>query len=123
MDVHHGSLVRARDLSRDKFVYVVNYLDVLRELWLEGDVMKRSGRTRPYYYGNLSMIPDQRRYRSIAALLFKGVGPETAFRILGRMHVDQDDFCMDLLKAKIHFFRARDFGTRQYWDDKNSGRY
>ena len=55
--------------------------------------------------------------QAMAALQVRGVGPETAFRILGRMHVDKDDFYTDLLKAKIQFFR-----TRQYWDDKNSRR-
>jgi len=41
------------------------------------------------------------------------VGSETAFRILGKMHVDEKEFYMDLLKAKIRFLR-----TRQYWDEK-----
>jgi len=55
--------------------------------------------------------------QAIAALQVRGVGPETAFRILGKMHVNEDDFYMDLLKAKIQFLR-----TRQYWDDKNPWR-
>ncbi|MCW4026459.1 MAG: DEAD/DEAH box helicase, partial [Candidatus Bathyarchaeota archaeon] len=63
-----------RNLSRDKFVDVVNYLDVLRELWLEGDVLKRSRRTRPYYYGNLSMIPDERRYPVIDIISDRKIG-------------------------------------------------
>jgi hypothetical protein len=40
------------------------------------------------------------------------VGPETAFRILGKMHPDDDDFYMELLKAKIQYLR-----TRPFWDD------
>jgi ATP-dependent Lhr-like helicase len=51
--------------------------------------------------------------KAIVALQVKGVGPETAFRILGRMHFDEDEFYLDLLKAKIQFLR-----TRQYWDEK-----
>ena len=52
--------------------------------------------------------------QAIIALQVNGVGPETASRILGKMHVNEDDFYIDLLKAKIQFLR-----TRQYWDDKN----
>ena len=50
--------------------------------------------------------------KAVVALQVKGVGPETAFRILGRMHVDEKEFYLDLLKAKIRFLR-----TRQYWDE------
>jgi len=51
--------------------------------------------------------------RAIIALQVRGVGPETAFRILGKMHFDEKEFYLDLLKAKIRFLK-----TRQYWDDQ-----
>jgi ATP-dependent Lhr-like helicase len=51
--------------------------------------------------------------QAICALQVKGVGPETASRILGKMHPKEDDFYMDLLKAKIQYLR-----TREFWDDK-----
>ena len=51
--------------------------------------------------------------KAIRALEVKGVGPETASRILGKMHAKEEDFFMDLLKAKIQYLR-----TREYWDDK-----
>jgi ATP-dependent Lhr-like helicase len=51
--------------------------------------------------------------KAITALEVKGVGPETAFRILGKMHQKEDEFYMDLLKAKIQYLR-----TREYWDGK-----
>ncbi|MDI6847191.1 MAG: hypothetical protein QMD23_03560, partial [Candidatus Bathyarchaeia archaeon] len=51
--------------------------------------------------------------KAIIALEVKGVGPETAFRILGKMHQKEDDFYMDLLKAKIQYLR-----TREYWENK-----
>ena len=51
--------------------------------------------------------------KSIIALEVKGVGPETAFRILGKMHQKEDEFYMDLLKAKIQYLR-----TREYWKNK-----
>ena len=49
--------------------------------------------------------------QAIIALQVKGVGPETASRILGKMHPDEEQFYMDLLKAKIQYLR-----TREFWD-------
>jgi ATP-dependent Lhr-like helicase len=48
--------------------------------------------------------------RAVIALSAFGVGPETAARILGRMHKSEDDFFYDLLAAQKTFIR-----TRQYW--------
>ncbi len=49
---------------------------------------------------------------AIGALEVKGVGPETASRILGKMHPSEDEFYLDLIKAKIQFLR-----TREFWND------
>jgi ATP-dependent helicase Lhr and Lhr-like helicase len=49
--------------------------------------------------------------QAVRALQVKGVGPETASRILGKMHPDEDSFYMDLLKAKVQYLR-----TREFWD-------
>ncbi|MEM2129575.1 MAG: DEAD/DEAH box helicase, partial [Candidatus Bathyarchaeia archaeon] len=51
-----------RNLSKTSFLEVVKYLYTLRELWMEGDILGKTERTRRYYYENLSMIPDERRY-------------------------------------------------------------
>jgi ATP-dependent Lhr-like helicase len=51
--------------------------------------------------------------QALRALQVKGVGAETASRILGKMHPKEDEFYMDLLKAKIQYLR-----TREFWDDK-----
>lgn len=56
--------------------------------------------------------------KAIAALEVKGVGPETASRILGKMHPKDEEFYMDLLKAKIQYLR-----TREYWGDKEKPRF
>jgi hypothetical protein len=45
------------------------------------------------------------------ALQIKGAGPETASRILDKLHSEETQFYMELLKAKIQFLR-----TREYWD-------
>ncbi len=50
--------------------------------------------------------------RAIIALLVHGVGPITAYRILSKMHRDEEEFYKDLLKAKIQYLR-----TRPYWED------
>lgn len=55
--------------------------------------------------------------QAVRALEVKGVGPETASRILGKMHPKEDDFYMDLLKAKIQYLR-----TREFWEDKERHR-
>ncbi|MDH7563848.1 MAG: hypothetical protein QHH24_03055, partial [Candidatus Bathyarchaeota archaeon] len=52
--------------------------------------------------------------KAITALEVKGVGPETASRILGKMHSNEDEFYMDLLKAKIQYLR-----TREFWESKD----
>jgi len=49
--------------------------------------------------------------KALIAFQVKGVGPETAFRILSKMHPKEDDFYMDLLQAKIQYLR-----TKPYWD-------
>jgi ATP-dependent Lhr-like helicase len=53
--------------------------------------------------------------KAIIALKVKGVGPETAFRILGKMHPSEEEFYMDLLKAKIQYLR-----TREFWEERKN---
>jgi len=43
-----------------------------------------------------------------------GVGPITAYRILSKMHRDEEEFYEDLLKAKIQYLR-----TRPYWEERD----
>jgi len=63
-----------RDLTREKFLEVAQYLHRLREVWLEGNTLKRSRRTREYYHQNLSMIPDERRYPIVDVLSDRTIG-------------------------------------------------
>ena len=55
--------------------------------------------------------------QAVRALQVKGIGAETASRILGKMHPKEDEFYMDLLKAKIQYLR-----TREFCDDKDKQR-
>jgi ATP-dependent Lhr-like helicase len=63
-----------RSLTREKFLEVAQYLHKLREVWLEGDSLRRSRRTREYYHQNLSMIPDERRYPVVDVLSDRTMG-------------------------------------------------
>jgi ATP-dependent Lhr-like helicase len=47
--------------------------------------------------------------RAIVALMVHGVGPQTAARILAKMHTHEDEFYRDLLEAKIRYIATRPF--------------
>jgi ATP-dependent Lhr-like helicase len=49
--------------------------------------------------------------RAVIAQCVYGIGPQTASRILARMHDDERSFYKDLLEAKLKFIT-----TRQFWD-------
>ncbi|MFQ5907947.1 MAG: DEAD/DEAH box helicase [Thermoplasmata archaeon] len=49
--------------------------------------------------------------RAVVALSVYGIGPQTASRILAKMHDEDEEFYQDLLDAKLHFIT-----THQYWD-------
>ncbi len=56
--------------------------------------------------------------RGVIALQVHGVGPQTASRILAKMHYDDEAFYRDLLEAKVRYVQ-----TRRYWDDRHKSRY
>jgi len=49
--------------------------------------------------------------KAIIAQCVYGIGPQTASRILAKMHDDEKSFYKDLLEAKLKFIT-----TRQFWD-------
>ena len=63
-------------LSAEKLQEVVYFLESLHKLRLdqEGKVLKKTGRTREYYYSNLSMIPDEKRYPVVNVLTDRKIG-------------------------------------------------
>jgi ATP-dependent Lhr-like helicase len=63
-----------RKLSHKKLLDVIDFLDSLNKLRVEGNILRKTGRTREYYYGNLSMIPDERRYPVINILNDRKIG-------------------------------------------------
>jgi ATP-dependent Lhr-like helicase len=56
--------------------------------------------------------------RGVIALQVHGIGPQTAARILAKMHYDEETLYRDLLEAKIKYIQ-----TRQYWDERPSSKY
>ena len=60
--------------------------------------------------------------KALIALQVKGVGPETAFRILGKMHPNEEDFYMDLLHAKIQYLKTKPYWQSKKEKDKSSGK-
>ncbi len=51
--------------------------------------------------------------RAVVALAVYGIGPQTASRVLAKMHGSDEDFYHDLIEAKIRFVT-----TRPYWEDR-----
>lgn len=49
--------------------------------------------------------------RAVLALAGRGVGPEAAARILGRLHAHEADFLREILAAEVQYAR-----TRRFWD-------
>jgi ATP-dependent Lhr-like helicase len=65
-----------RNLSKEKLLDVIFFLDRLNELRAEqnGEIVRKARRTRPYYYENLSMIPDEKRYPMINVVSDRKIG-------------------------------------------------
>ncbi|MEW5936333.1 MAG: DEAD/DEAH box helicase [Candidatus Thermoplasmatota archaeon] len=63
-----------RGLAKDEFDAVVNFLRAVKILRPEGKEMARSKRTLEYFYENISMIPDERRYRVIDITTRRPIG-------------------------------------------------
>jgi len=63
-----------RSLSLEAFQQVVDYLSDLRLLKKDKGILSKSSRTRLYYYENLSMIPDEKRYPIVDVTTQRNVG-------------------------------------------------
>jgi len=50
--------------------------------------------------------------RAVVAQSVYGIGPQTASRVLSKMHESDDEFYKDLLEAKLQFIT-----TRPYWNN------
>ncbi|MFQ6060657.1 MAG: DEAD/DEAH box helicase [Thermoplasmata archaeon] len=59
---------------------------------------------------NANLVREKGR-KAIFALSGRGIGPDTAARILSRLHESEEDFLRDLLSAEINYAR-----TKRFWD-------
>ena len=65
-----------RNLQKNELLDLIHFLDSLNHLRFDEDdqVLTKTRRTRDYYYSNLSMIPDERRYPVINILSDRKIG-------------------------------------------------
>ena len=61
-------------------------------------------------YTNASLVSAHGK-KAVYALVARGVGPDTAARILRNLHEGEDDFLRDVLAAEVNYAR-----TRRFWD-------
>ncbi|MFQ5998866.1 MAG: DEAD/DEAH box helicase, partial [Candidatus Bathyarchaeia archaeon] len=93
-------------LEEKVFSRVVSFMQKLNLLREERSVIRATRRTRPYYYENLSMIPDERRYLVIDLTTNQSVG------ILG------EEFVLLRAQAGLHFIcKGRIWEIKSVSDD------
>jgi len=81
------------------------------DMWLRRETLQENERktlTRARQIADLMMVYGK---KATIALAVTGVGPQTASRILARMHFNEGEFYKDLLEAKLRYI-----STREYWD-------
>jgi ATP-dependent Lhr-like helicase len=79
------------NLDEQSMLNVLNFLAELRRLKFERNIISKTGKTREYYFENLSMIPDEIRYIVVDVTTNQSVG------ILG------DEFVLLRVRNGIHF--------------------
>jgi ATP-dependent Lhr-like helicase len=63
-----------RELTREKFVEVLQFLRELHLIWMENEVYGKKRNSYKYYFENLSTIPDTKQYRTIEVGSHKFIG-------------------------------------------------
>ena len=61
-------------------------------------------------FKNASLV-NRHGKKALLALAARGVGPDTAARVLSGFYEDEDDFLRDILSAEINYAR-----TKRFWD-------
>ncbi len=62
---------------------------------------------RVYRNGNIVLSHGK---KAVIALASRGLGPETASRVIAKLKEDEDDFYRDILRAERDYVR-----TRRFW--------
>ncbi len=95
-----------RDLSKEEFERVTTFMEKMRYVRNDEGFLLRGSRTRQYYFENLSMIPDERRYHVIDLSTQQSVG------ILG------EEFMMTKARIGLHFIvKGKVWQIEQISDD------
>jgi ATP-dependent Lhr-like helicase len=95
-----------RELTKEEFDRVVAFMEKMRYLHHDNGILRRGGRIRQYYFENLSMIPDERRYQVIDVSTQQSVG------ILG------EEFMMTKARLGLHFIvKGKVWQIEQISDD------
>lgn len=82
----------------------------LLDLLDKKDLTKEEKRELKRLLKNANLVREKGR-KAIFALSGRGVGPDTAARILSKLHENEEDFLRDVLAAEINYAR-----TKRFWD-------
>src|SRR6266568_9080128 len=95
-----------QDLENDALGKVIEFMRKMGYLKRENDTLYRTSRTRLYYFENLSMIPDERRYMVVDLTSQQNVG------ILG------EEFIVTKARIGLNFIvKGRVWQIKQITDD------
>ena len=95
-----------RDFTEEEFSRLLDFMQKMRYLYRDHDFLRRGSRVRQYYFENLSMIPDERRYQVIDVSTQQSVG------ILG------EEFMMTKARLGLHFIiKGKVWQIEQISDD------
>ncbi len=86
--------------------YVKSHLDVLKK----GASNDEERRLLKSLYKNANLVMAHGK-KAVIALVGRGIGPDTAARILARYHTEEDEFLRDILAAEVTYAR-----TKKFWD-------
>ena len=86
--------------------YLKTHFDILKKG--PANVEQRKELKKIYKNANLVMAHGK---KAVIALVGRGVGPDTAARILARQHDEESEFLRDILAAEINYAR-----TKRFWD-------
>jgi ATP-dependent Lhr-like helicase len=95
-----------RELTQQEFARLVTFMETMRYIHRDNGVLRQGGRLRQYYFENLSMIPDERRYQVVDVSTHQSVG------ILG------EEFMMTKARLGLHFIvKGKVWQIEQISDD------
>jgi ATP-dependent Lhr-like helicase len=86
--------------------YAKAQLDILRK----GPATEEQKKELRRIYKNANLVMAHGK-KAVLALVGRGVGPDTAARILARYQTEEDEFMRDILAAEITYAR-----TKRFWD-------